>query len=214
MRSLTALLLAAAAFAADAADLPATTSVRAEAIRSHVEFLASDLLEGRAAATRGYDIAAAYVAAQFRQAGLAPAGDDRHVPADRAAAGSDAGAARLRRETGARRRYIHVRVRHALPALRGLPLGQLDADRTAGVRRLRRRRARARLHRLREHRSQRPHRRRSSAARRRSFRTRSARTTRGTSASGARSWSAAPSAQSPSLRRSTASACRGSAWSR
>jgi hypothetical protein len=75
MRSLTALLLAAAAFTTDAADLPATTSVRAEAIRSHVDFLASDLLEGRAAATRGYDIAAAYVAAQFRQAGLAPAGD-------------------------------------------------------------------------------------------------------------------------------------------
>ena len=76
MRTLTALLLAAAAFAATAADLPATNSVRADAIRGHVEFLASDLLEGRAAATRGYDIAAAYVAAQFRQAGLAPAGDE------------------------------------------------------------------------------------------------------------------------------------------
>ena len=50
--------------------------MRADAIRSHVEFLAGDLLEGRAAATRGYDIAAAYVAAQFRQAGLAPAGDN------------------------------------------------------------------------------------------------------------------------------------------
>ncbi|HEY8538460.1 MAG TPA: M28 family metallopeptidase [Steroidobacteraceae bacterium] len=46
------------------------------AIRSHVEFLASDLLEGRAAASRGYDIAAAYVAAQFRHSGLKPAGDD------------------------------------------------------------------------------------------------------------------------------------------
>jgi hypothetical protein len=52
------------------------TLVRPEAIRSHVEFLASDLLEGRSAASRGYDIAAAYVAAQFRQNGLAPAGDD------------------------------------------------------------------------------------------------------------------------------------------
>jgi peptidase M28-like protein len=75
MRSLTALLLAALACAAAAADHPATSSVRPDAIRGHVEFLASDLLEGRAAATRGYDIAAAYVAAQFRQAGLAPAGD-------------------------------------------------------------------------------------------------------------------------------------------
>lgn len=76
MRALTALLLATAAFAAHAADVPATTSVRADAIRGHVEFLAGDLLEGRAAATRGYDIAAAYVVAQFRQAGLAPAGDN------------------------------------------------------------------------------------------------------------------------------------------
>lgn len=50
------------------------TLVRADAIRSHVEFLASDLLEGRAAASRGYDIAAAYTAAQFRQSGLKGAG--------------------------------------------------------------------------------------------------------------------------------------------
>lgn len=50
------------------------TYVRPEAIRGHVEFLASDLLEGRATAARGYDIAAAYTAAQFRQLGLKPAG--------------------------------------------------------------------------------------------------------------------------------------------
>jgi hypothetical protein len=76
MRTLTAFLLAATACVAHAAETPATNVVRAEAIRSHVEFLAGDLLEGRAAATRGYDIAAAYVAAQFRQAGLVPAGDN------------------------------------------------------------------------------------------------------------------------------------------
>jgi hypothetical protein len=50
--------------------------VRPDAIRSHVEFLASDLLEGRASASRGYDVAASYVAAQFRQYGLRPSGDD------------------------------------------------------------------------------------------------------------------------------------------
>ena len=83
----------------------------------------------------------------------------RHVPANSAAARSDAGAARLRGEAGARRRDLHVRVRHALPALGGFPVGQLDADRAAGVRRLRRRRAGARLHRFRERRPQGPHRR-------------------------------------------------------
>jgi hypothetical protein len=50
-------------------------AIRPSAIRAHVEFLASDLLEGRAAASRGHDIAAAYVAAQFRQSGLIPAGE-------------------------------------------------------------------------------------------------------------------------------------------
>ena len=45
---------------------------RAEAIRAHMKFLASDLLEGRAAGTRGYDIAANYVAAQFEAAGVVP----------------------------------------------------------------------------------------------------------------------------------------------
>jgi hypothetical protein len=56
-----------------AADREPWTVVSADGIRGHVEFLAGDLLEGRAAATRGHDIAAAYVAAQFRQAGLQPA---------------------------------------------------------------------------------------------------------------------------------------------
>lgn len=65
-----------------AATLPAAergpwNEVRPETIRSHVEFLAGDLLEGRATASRGHDIAAAYVASQFRQAGLQPGGDDQ-----------------------------------------------------------------------------------------------------------------------------------------
>jgi hypothetical protein len=58
---------------AAAAEREPWTFVREDGIRGHVEFLASDLLEGRAAASRGHDIAAAYVAAQFRQAGLKPA---------------------------------------------------------------------------------------------------------------------------------------------
>ncbi len=44
------------------------------AIKSHVEFLADDLLEGRETGTRGYAIAARYVASQFATAGLAPGG--------------------------------------------------------------------------------------------------------------------------------------------
>jgi Zn-dependent M28 family amino/carboxypeptidase len=43
-----------------------------EAVRAHVEFLADDLLEGRDAGTRGYDIAARYVATQMEGLGLKP----------------------------------------------------------------------------------------------------------------------------------------------
>jgi hypothetical protein len=48
--------------------------VRAEALRAHMEFLADDLLEGRGTGTRGFQIAAHYVSAQFEEMGLAPAG--------------------------------------------------------------------------------------------------------------------------------------------
>ena len=50
-------------------------TIRPEAMRAHVEFLADDLLEGRGNGTEGYEIAARYVAAQFAQLGLEPAGD-------------------------------------------------------------------------------------------------------------------------------------------
>ncbi|MBW0144185.1 M28 family peptidase [Sphingomicrobium clamense] len=40
--------------------------------RAHAEFLADDLLEGRESGTPGYDIAAIYVANQFRAMGVAP----------------------------------------------------------------------------------------------------------------------------------------------
>ena len=43
---------------------------------SALEFLADDALEGRAPGTRGGELAAKYVAAEFRRIGLEPAGDD------------------------------------------------------------------------------------------------------------------------------------------
>jgi Zn-dependent M28 family amino/carboxypeptidase len=46
----------------------------AERLRAHLTFLASDLLQGREAGSPGYDIAAEYVASQFAQLGLKPAG--------------------------------------------------------------------------------------------------------------------------------------------
>lgn len=48
----------------------------AETIEAHMRFLADDALEGREAGTAGYDTAAAYVAAQLEELGVAPAGTD------------------------------------------------------------------------------------------------------------------------------------------
>ncbi len=50
--------------------------ISANSLRGNLSFLASDLLEGRATPSRGLDLAAEYIAAQFRRAGLEPAGDD------------------------------------------------------------------------------------------------------------------------------------------
>ncbi|MEG3182288.1 M28 family metallopeptidase [Sphingomonas sp. LT1P40] len=72
LRLVTAALLAAASpVAAQQAPEP---TFSAEQVRAHVEFLADDLLEGRDAGTRGYDIAARYVATRFDALGLKPGG--------------------------------------------------------------------------------------------------------------------------------------------
>jgi len=63
------------AAAADEALEGALEAVNANAIRAHMAFLADDLLEGREAGTRGYQLATRYVASQFELLGLKPAGD-------------------------------------------------------------------------------------------------------------------------------------------
>lgn len=51
-------------------------SARPAAIEAHLQFLASDALEGRDTGSRGHQIAANYIASQFQAIGLAPAGDN------------------------------------------------------------------------------------------------------------------------------------------
>lgn len=53
----------------------AAAAVSGRVMQAHLEFLADDLLEGRAPGTRGGDIAALYIAKQFMRLGLEPAGD-------------------------------------------------------------------------------------------------------------------------------------------
>ena len=54
----------------------ALDAIRPDPLRGDLSFLASDALQGRGTPSRGLDIAAEYIAAQFRAAGLEPGGDD------------------------------------------------------------------------------------------------------------------------------------------
>ena len=79
--ALVAGVFAAAAAQADESRLPPEqarllSSISADAMRGHLSFLASDALEGRGTPSRGLDVAAEYIASQFRAAGLEPLGDD------------------------------------------------------------------------------------------------------------------------------------------
>jgi len=54
----------------------AMETINPEHIRWHVRYLSHDLLEGRGTGQRGGDIAAEYIATQFAEFGLKPAGDN------------------------------------------------------------------------------------------------------------------------------------------
>lgn len=74
LRLITAIMLALAPSALVAGE--STDIITPDTMRAHVEFLASDVLEGRETGTRGYDIAAEYVATRFRAIGLQPPSAD------------------------------------------------------------------------------------------------------------------------------------------
>src|SRR5919202_2743359 len=48
--------------------------IREDALRAHIKYLADDMMEGRGPGTRGGELAAKYIAAQFEALGLKGAG--------------------------------------------------------------------------------------------------------------------------------------------
>jgi Zn-dependent M28 family amino/carboxypeptidase len=60
-------------------EVQAEALITAELLRGQDRFLSSDLLEGRAPATRGDALAEAYIASQFEALGLKPAGGDGYL---------------------------------------------------------------------------------------------------------------------------------------
>jgi hypothetical protein len=114
-----AALLLVAALALCAAQIVVSSELRAalafitpNSLRGHVSFLASDLLEGRNTPSRGLDVAAEYIAAQFRRAGLAPAVEGGYFQA-----GSIAPAARNRNPSAPPPEP--VKLRNVIGVLRG-----------------------------------------------------------------------------------------------
>lgn len=115
--------------------------ISASSLRGHLSFIASDLLEGRFTPSRGLDIAAEYIAAQFRRAGLEPAGDDGYFQTaelrelEPAKAGTE-----IRIEHGGRvipitREEITPRFRNALE-LSGAAIYKASLDDEAGLERI------------------------------------------------------------------------------
>ncbi len=80
MHKLFVLLALVAASASAAPPTPDQAAVlgriSTDSLRGNLSFLASDVLEGRGTPSRGLDVAAEYIAAQYRRAGLEPLGDD------------------------------------------------------------------------------------------------------------------------------------------
>lgn len=74
------LILCGGLFAADPALTPEKQTVlnhiSAQSMRGNLSFLSSDVLEGRNTPSRGLDLAAEYIASEFRRAGLEPIGND------------------------------------------------------------------------------------------------------------------------------------------
>lgn len=68
--------------AVPAVALPETpAAIRASAIQEHISYLASDELAGRGSGTKGNEMAARYVAAAFKRAGLKPVGTAKQADA-------------------------------------------------------------------------------------------------------------------------------------
>jgi hypothetical protein len=59
--------------------LPGLFGLPLASMRGNLSFLASDALEGRGTPSRGLDIAAEFIASQFRAVGLEPPGDDAYL---------------------------------------------------------------------------------------------------------------------------------------
>ncbi|HEX4593611.1 MAG TPA: hypothetical protein VH157_05030, partial [Bryobacteraceae bacterium] len=109
-------------------------------MRGDLSFLASDLLEGRDTPSRGLDIAAEYIAAQFRRAGLEPGGDDGYFQTARMAVsemnwdGFELKLSRPEGSIGADPKDVEISAGGAVVDVSSAPIFKLDLSDAARVR--------------------------------------------------------------------------------
>jgi peptidase M28-like protein/PA domain-containing protein len=118
MRTFTLAVILSLIAACSAEKAPPTSSAPTftpERFRAHVAFLADDLLEGRDTGSRGHEIAARYVAAEFDSYGLKPGGTDggwfQQVPFQKTTRGADKGSITIINASGGpggEKRYKHA----------------------------------------------------------------------------------------------------------
>jgi len=105
--------------------------ISADSLRGNLSFIASDLLEGRDTPSRGLDIAALYIAAQFRRAGLQPAGDDGYFQTAKMLRVSPAGEAFDLRLTNGSRTLTISRDQSAVVSQKSLDLSSVPVYKIA-----------------------------------------------------------------------------------
>ncbi len=107
----------------------AVERISADSLKGHLSFIASDALEGRRTPSRGLDIAAEYIAAQFRRAGLEPAGDDGYFQtANWSLSGRDMKSFELRLANGASALPVAAEQATFGFSISGVQLWALDGD--------------------------------------------------------------------------------------
>jgi hypothetical protein len=115
-----------------AAERRALAAIVPASLQAHLSFLSADPLEGRGAGTTGLDVAAEYIAAQFRRAGLKPVGDDGYfqtTPRIRLAPTADGYSCRLSidgqlLDVPSRQFALLAAPGSSAPAVRGIQIGE------------------------------------------------------------------------------------------
>ena len=116
----------------DLAAAPQAVLISSDSLRGDLSFLASDLLEGRDTPSRGLDLAAEYIAAQFRRTALQPVGDNGYFQTAHMLRAAPADDFELRASDGSRRLAVS-KEKAAVVTTQPLDLSGVRIYKVAGI---------------------------------------------------------------------------------